>query len=458
MPDATEYNLSMPVASRLPPGPRAPGIVNALRYARDPLGFFARLARRHGPLATVAYPGFGRVVYVTDPELVREIFTGDPAQLHAGEANATVLEPAVGRHSILTLDDEEHLRQRRLLLPPFHGRAVARYGEVIRDATRRDMAQWPVGRSFALRPHTQAVTLDVILRAVFGLREPARLTRARALAGEFAHRSDLVVHYPFLRRDLGRLSPWARFLRARDALDAFIYEEIARRRAAPDAEERDDVLSLLLRARHEDSTPLSDRELRDELVTVLGAGHETTATALAWALERIARHPRVLERLRESLAADDEAYLDATVKETLRIRPVLPDVARKLTAPLRLAGVELPAGTMVLPAITALHLREDLFPDPWAFRPERFLEGDPPAYAWIPFGGGVRRCIGAAFAEYEMRVVLREILERADLRAADPRDERVRLRNITLAPARGARMVLERPLRAAPRATVTVAA
>jgi cytochrome P450 len=437
----------MTAASSLPPGPRVPGFLSALRYARDPLGFFARLAERHGPLATVAWPGFGRVVYITDPGLVREIFTGDPAQLHAGEANATVLEPALGRHSVLTLDGDEHLRQRRVLLPPFHGRAVARYGEVIRAATRRDMAGWPVGRPFAMRRRTQAITLEVILRAVFGLREPARMERARTVIDEFAHRSNLVVHYPFLRRDLGRHSPWRRFLRAREALDRFVYEEIALRRADPGAADRDDVLSLLLLATHEDGAPLSDRELRDELVTVLGAGHETTATGLAWAIERIVRHPRVLERLRSSLAEDDETYLAATVKETLRVRPVVPDVARKLTAPLRLGGAELPAGTMILPAITALHLRADLFPDPWAFRPERFLEGDPPAYAWIPFGGGVRRCIGAAFAEYEMRVVLREVLERADLRAADPRDERVRMRNITLAPARGGRVVLERPLR-----------
>ena len=216
-----------------------------------------------------------------------------------------------------------------------------------------------------------------------------------------------------------------------------------------DDEEHDDVLSLLLRARHDDGTPMSDEELRDEMVTVLGAGHETTATALAWAMERLLRTPRVLERLSESIAAGEDDYLDATVKETLRARPVILDVARKLTATGDGGGYELRAGTFVMPAIAALHYREDLFPEPEEFRPERFLDGKADTYAWIPFGGGVRRCIGAAFAEYEMRIVLRAILERADLSAPDPKPERVKVRNITLAPGKGARVQLDRPLRRA---------
>jgi cytochrome P450 family 135 len=218
------------------------------------------------------------------------------------------------------------------------------------------------------------------------------------------------------------------------------------RRAEPGHEERDDVLSLLLGARHEDGTPMSDGELRDELVTVLGAGHETTATGLAWAIERLVRNPGVLAKLRASVAAGEEDYLGATVKETLRSRPVIVDVARKLTAPATIAGYDLPAGTFVLPAIAALHHREEDFPEPAEFRPERFLEAKTDNYAWIPFGGGVRRCIGAAFAEYEMRTILREFVERAELRPADPKPEKVRVRNITLAPARGARVVLERRL------------
>ena len=437
----------MPPARSFPPGPRAPAALQAIRYARDPLGFFNRLQRRYGSIFTIKFPYFGRIVYAADPALVKQVFSGDPGQFHAGEANATVLEPAVGPSSVLTLDDDEHMRQRKLLLPPFHGRSIERYGELIREVTDRDIDSWPVGRPFALRPHTQRITLAVILRAVFGVREQARFDRAARLVNHFTERADLVTQLPFLRRNLGRFSPWARFIRSRDAVDAFIYEEIAARRADPDAAERDDVLSLLLRATHDDGSPLSDRELRDELVTVLGAGHETTATALAWAIERLLRNPQVLDRLEQSIAAGEDDYLDATIKETLRARPIIVDVARKLTAPFELASYELPAGTFVLPAIATLHYREDLYPEPFSFRPERFLGVNVDHYAWIPFGGGVRRCVGAAFAQYEMRIVLRSILERAELRAADLKPERPKPRNITLAPAKGCRVVLERPPR-----------
>jgi cytochrome P450 len=426
-----------------PPGPRLPALLQAVRYSRDPIGFFVRLQRRYGDVFAISFPYFRHIVYVADPDTVKRVFTGDPAQFHAGEANATVLEPALGPNSVLTLDERAHLRQRKLLLPPFHGESVVRYGELIREITERDMETWPVGRPFAIRPHTQRITLAVILRAVFGVREEERFRRGSELVDDFASRSNVPTQVPALRRNLGRFSPWARFLRARDALDAFIYEEIAARRAEPDAAERDDVLSLLLRATDEEGEPMSDRELRDELVTVIGAGHETTATALAWAFERLLRSPRVLARLRESVEAGDDDYLDATIKETLRIRPVIVDVARKLTAQAEVGGYELPAGTFVLPAIAAMHYREDLYPEPREFRPERFLDQKTSQYAWIPFGGGVRRCIGAAFAQYEMRVVIRAILERTELRAPDPRPERVKMRNITLAPGKGGQVVLE---------------
>jgi cytochrome P450 len=428
----------------LPPGPRVPPLVNALRYARDPLRFFPRVRERHGDVFTVSFPDFRRVVYLAEPSLVRELFTGDPAQLHAGEANATLLEPAVGPSSVLTLDDDEHLRQRKLLLPPFHGKAVERYREVIRAAARRDLETWPVGEPFGIRPHTQSITLEVILRAVFGLDDPDRFARAHAVIDEFARRSDALLLPRFLHR--GRIGPWGRFVRAREALDALIYDEIALRRAQDDGDGRDDVLSLLMRARHEDGAPLTDRELRDELVTIVGAGHETTATALAWAVERLVRHPEVFARLRDD---EDGSYADAVIRETLRVRPVIVDVARKLTRPLSIAGYDLPAGTLVLASITGMHTREDLYEDAAAFRPERFLGQPPGTYEWIPFGGGVRRCLGAAFAQEEMRIVLREIATRAQLRAADPRDERPRMRNVTIAPQHDARVVLEVPLRAA---------
>jgi cytochrome P450 len=426
----------------LPPGPRAPALINGLRYARDPLRFFPRLRERYGDIFTVSFPDFRKVVYLAEPALVRELFTGDPAQLHAGEANATVLEPAVGPRSVLTLDDDEHIRQRKLLLPPFHGKAVERYREIIRAAARRDLATWPVGEPFGIRPHTQSITLEVILRAVYGLNDPARFARAQQVIGDFASGSDALLLPAFLRR--GSRGPWGRFIRSRNALDALVYEEIALRRADSDGDGRDDVLSLLMRAQHDDGSPLSDRELRDELVTVVGAGHETTATALAWAVERLVRHPEAMARLRDD--DDDGTYTDAVIRETLRVRPVIVDVARKLTSPLRIDGYDLPAGTLVLASITGLHAREDLYPQADAFRPERFVSEPPGTYTWIPFGGGVRRCLGAAFAQEEMRIVLREIATRAELRPARAEDERPRMRNVTIVPEHEARVILERPL------------
>jgi cytochrome P450 len=429
-----------------PPGSKAPAIVQAVRYARNPLGFLSNEQRRYGDIFSVRFPFFGRIVYVTRPDLVKAVFTGPPADFHAGEANATVLEPALGPNSVLTLDDEPHMRQRKLLLPPFHGERVSRYGELIVEMTRREMESWPVGEPFAMRPHTQRITLAVIMRAVFGVHDEDRLERFERLIDDFAKRVGVITSFPILRRNLGPGSPWPRFLRSRAALDEFIYEEIRLRRAEPGHEERDDVLSLLMGARDEDGNPMSDQELRDEMVTVLGAGHETTATGLAWAVERLTRNPEVLAKLRESLAAGEEDYLNATVKETLRARPVIVDVARKLKAPATIGGYELPAGQFVLPAIAALHYRDDLFPEPEEFRPERFLDGKADNYAWIPFGGGIRRCIGAAFAEYEMRTILREFVERAELRPVSPKPERVKVRNITLAPAKDTRVVLESPL------------
>jgi cytochrome P450 len=445
-------------AARLPPGSRLPSVIQSLRLTRDPIAFFARARRRYGDVFTVSFPGFRNIVYIADPQLAKEVFAGDPARFHAGEANATVLEPAVGQSSVLTLDEGEHMRQRKLLLPPFHGESIRRYGEVIREIAERDISSWPVGEPFALRPHTQAITLEVILRAVFGITDPDRLRRARDVVDEFAARSEIVLLIPFLRRSFGRLSPWARFLRVRATLDELVHEEIAMRRAEPDAEERDDVLSLLLSARHDDGTPMSDRELRDELVTVIGAGHETTATALAWAIERLVRTPRVMGRLRESIAAGEGEYLEATIKETLRTRPVITDVARKLTAPTTIGGYTIPAGWIVAPSMRAIHDRDDLFPNPHEFRPERFLEGQGGGFSWIPFGGGVRRCVGAAFAQYEMAIVLRAIFERTELRAPDPRPERLSVRNVTLAPGRGAMVVVERLLEPAPKAAATTAA
>jgi cytochrome P450 len=429
-------------ATRLPPGSRAPGALNAVYFTRDPVGFLERQWRRHGDAFSINFPGFGRMAYFAEPDAVKQIFTSSSSAIHAGEANARVLEPALGKFSLLTLDEDDHMRQRKLLLPAFHGERVRRYGELIADIARREIERWPLGSPLALRPRMQSITLDVILRAVFGVRGEDRLARFRATLPQLTEASGVVMWLPFLRHNFGPWSPWARFQRMRRAVDALVYEEIRLRRADPAIEERDDVLSLLLQARHEDGSLMSDEELRDELITLLTAGHETSATALAWAFERLLRTPPALERLLDDL--EDDAYLDAVVKETLRVRPVVIDVARVVKHDVEIAGWPIPAGTIVVPAIALVQLRPDLFPDPQAFRPARFLgEKQPPSYSWIPFGGGVRRCIGAAFAQLEIKTVLRTVLGQVRLSAPDPAPERQRSRHVTLVPANETTVVVE---------------
>ena len=423
--------------------------MTATRFVAQPLGFLEGMWKRHGDLFSVKYPFFDRVVYVADPAGVKEIFTGDPARLHAGAGVVEMIGPIVGEQSLLTLDGPAHLEHRRLLLPPFHGERIERYREVMTRAAEKEVEDWPVGKPFALRPAMRRITLEVILRAVFGVREEEQLARFREVIPRLGAAGNAIVWVRGLRRDLGRFSPWGRFLRLRDRMDALLYDEIRERRADPDVASRDDVLSLLVAARHEDGSPMSDVELRDELMTVLAAGHETTATALAWVFERVLRHPAVDERMRESVAsgADGDEYLDAVVKETLRVRPVVADVVRKLTADTEIKGHLLPAGTYVVPAMAVVHLRPDVYPEPHRFRPERFLDDaavEP--YTWIPFGGGVRRCIGASFAQFEIKTVLRALVSRVRLRAASSRPEVPRASNVTVVPSRGCRVVVEERL------------
>jgi cytochrome P450 family 135 len=424
-----------------PPGPRMPSLLQAAFVTASPYGWMVKRWRRYGDVFSSRFPIFGRVVYLADPALVKQVFTGDAKTFHAGEANTLALGDALGEHSLLTLDEERHLSQRKLLLPPFHGESVRRYTEVMAEATEREVATWSVGKEIELRPRMQAITLDVILRAVFGVRDDRRMDLFRERIPPLGETTSVLNWLPLMDRDLGGITPAARFRRALAAVDELIYAEIADRRADPDGEQRDDVLSLLLRARHEDGSPMTDTELRDELMTLLTAGHETTATGLAWAFERLLRTPRVLERLTSSL--DDDEYLEAVVKETLRVRPVIVDVARKLTREIEIAGWRLPAGTLVLPAIAVLHARPDLYESPAEFRPERFIDGGAESYAWIPFGGGVRRCIGASFAQVEMKTVLREVLRRVRLRAPSQRPERGVIRHVTVVPGRGARAIVE---------------
>jgi cytochrome P450 len=426
----------------LPPGPRAPSIVTTALFARRPLEMLERWRRRYGDAFTVKFVSLGRGVYVSDPAAIKELFTGDQSDLLAGEANS-FLAPIIGMHSVLVLDGPEHMRQRKLLLPPFQGSRVAGFRTIVREVAAREVDRWQPGSELALRDRMRALTFDVICRAVFGVTEPARVERLRVALSAVIDTSSILLASRWLRMDLGPWSPGGKLARRLRVADALLYEEIARRRGEPDLEQRTDVLSLLLSARDEDGNAMSDAELRDELITMLGAGHETTATGLAFALELLMRHPHELARLRESIAAGEDDYLEAVMRETLRLRPVIDAAERTLTKPRVVAGHELPPGVRVYPAIALVHTRPDLYPDPHAFRPERFLDADVESYGWLPFGGGIRRCIGAALAQAEMIEALRVIAGRAVLRPVRPEPDPVVLKGITLAPKHGVRVVVE---------------
>jgi cytochrome P450 len=406
------------------------------RLVQRPIESLVGWRERYGDVYTVPLIVFGVGVYVCDPEAIRGMLTGDQSDLHAGEANEP-LSPVLGTKSVLILDGREHMRQRKLLLPPFQGSAVQSFREVIREVAEAEVDRWREGERFVMRDRMRALTFEVIVRAVFGITERRRIERLRTALVSLLDMQMVFALPRALRRDFGRFSPWGQFQRRLKAADALLYEEIARRRAETDLEDRTDVLSLLLRARDEEGEPMSDIELRDELMTMLMAGHETTATGLAFAFDLLPRNPRALARLRDELDGEDDTYLDAVVTETLRLRPVIDAAERTLTKPRTIGGWALPAGIRVYPAITAVHLREDLYPQPHEFRPERFIEEEAQSYAWLPFGGGIRRCIGAALAQAEMAEVIRTVVSRVDLEPARPDREPVVMRGITLVPRHG---------------------
>jgi cytochrome P450 len=429
----------------LPPGPRLPRVVQTIGWLKRPHQFVERARERFGDVFTMKI-GRDTFVVLADPQDIKQVFTGDPAIFHAGAANVILL-PFLGHKSVLLLDGAAHLSQRKLLLPPFHGEKMRRHVGLMQEIAEREVATWPVGEPFAVHPRMQDLTLEVIMRIVFGVDEgDPRLAELRRHLRAFLDSTvdprqmrKLLLYGPE-RADRRRV-----FASVLDPVDAVIAEVIADHRRRDDLAERDDVLSMLLLARHEDGTPMDGVELRDELITLLVAGHETTATALAWALERLTRHPAALDRLTEEVRAGDEEYVDAVIRETLRLRPVLPFVGRKLTAPVTIAGWDLPAGARVAPSIHLVHRRPELYPDPAAFRPERWLGVRPNPYTYLPFGGGVRRCLGASFAETEMRAVLGAIVANVRLRPARPESERVGRRVITLVPARGAEIIATAP-------------
>ena len=401
--------------------------------------------RRYGDVVTFRSLFDPQFVMVFDVDLVKQVFRGSPDRLHAGEANA-LLGPVVGERSVLLLDGAEHLRQRKLLLPPFHGQRMRAYEDVMVEAADRTIDSWPVGKQFTLLPAMQALTLDVIVRTVFGVADEARSVELKRRLREMIDPVASRVGVLLLVLTGGRRGSGAGedFARQRRAVDVLIYEEIAARRGASDLASREDVLSMLVAARDEGGSPMTDEELRDELLTLLVAGHETTATALAWAFELLLRNPLVLAQLRSSLADGDDAYLGAVVKETLRIRPVISGIGRVVRgeAPFEVGGFAIPPGVEINPSIAAIHRRADRYPSASEFRPERFLGPDPPdTYTWLPFGGGTRRCLGASFAEFEMRTVIRRVLDRTELRPVGRRPERGVRRGITFVPKRGVRVV-----------------
>ena len=462
--------MSALASSGLPPGPNTAPLLQLVRWLRRPLPLLDEMARRFGDAFTLRTLAGPAVVVFSAPAAVRDIFTADPEELSAGEANV-VLKSVLGEHSLLLLDGSRHLRERRLMLPPFHGERMKRYGDLMRDATLRAMGRWPRGDAFPLHPEMQAITLEVILRAVFGLEQEARLVPMRdalvrwTTMGSSRLGTALLLSVPPeraeglraiadaeialgpLRLPIGRLAPWAPLMRAKQAVDPLLNAEIAARRAV--CAGRDDVLSMLLEARDEDGAPMTDAELHDEMLTLLVAGHETSATTLAWAVHHLAANPDAMGRAcaelhrvvgRGPLQVEhlpQLEWLDAVIKETLRLTPIVPMVGRRLARPARIGGHDLPGGEVALACVYLTHRRAELWPDPTRYDPARFVGRKIDPYHYYPFGGGTRRCLGKAFAEYEIKIVLATILSQLSLRASPGRAVRVVRRGVTFAPSGG---------------------
>jgi cytochrome P450 len=428
----------------LPPEPAMSPLRQTLAWAFRPIGFLERCRRELGDSFSVMFLGFeSPMVMISDPAAIKALYREPNHGLPPGRN--VFLEPILGPHSLLLLEGSDHLAHRKLMLPAFHGERMRALEPMVAAIAGAEIDSWPLGREFPLHPHMQAVTLEVILRVVFGVSEGARLERLRGLLRNLLSETGsariqlrtLLMSRVFARSGL----PEGIEGRMRE-IDELLFAEIAEHRERDDLAERDDILSSLILARFEDGEGLGDSDLRDQLMTLLLAGHETTATGLAWAFDLILGHPEVHGRLADTLEGGDDAYLKAVITESLRLRPVVPLAGRRLKSPLVTDQLELPEGTDVTPAIWLAHTRPDAYPEPYAFRPERFLDGGPETYSWVPFGGSVRRCLGGAFAEFEMRIVLREVLTRCSLHKADPAPERPTRRNVTLSPRDGTRVIV----------------
>jgi cytochrome P450 len=419
-----------------------PKPLQTARFLVRPIPFMEHWRRVLGETFSGRFYGPGELVFISDPPSLKALFAADRVNTIAPGRNI-ILRPLLGPGSLLLQEGEEHLRRRKLMLSPFHGERMRAYESVIAEATERAIASWPQGVEFALHPSMQAITLEVILRAVFRVEDAERRGQLRDGLVEILGATASPVAVGLIAPGTRRLPMYGRLNELRQRTDEVLYAEIVERRRDSEADARDDILSLLVTARFEDGSAMDDTELRDQLMTLLLAGHETTATGLAWAFDLLVHHPEALERLRAELETGEHGYLDAVVNESLRVRPVVPFTGRELRATAELGGYELPAGTVVMAGIYLAHTRSDVYAEPYAFRPERFLGDDAPeTFAWVPFGGGTRRCIGAAFAQFEMRVVIETVLRSVRLRAASSSLERPVRRNVTLSPVNGTRVLI----------------
>ncbi len=434
-----EPSLDAGTRRSLPPGPHLPGVVQTLEWMYRPIQFMEKCRRKYGRIFSLRLGPASNVFVIADPTAAKQVLTADPEHFRAGDTNGT-FRHVVGDHSILVMDGPEHLHHRRILLPVV-GRHVERYRELITDIARARIATWEPGSEIRLLGEMESISFEVMMRIAMGTDGTSeREGQLRTLIPEMMSRCESpFTLLPWFRHELGGISPYARLMRFVDGIDEILYEAIAERRADPLTSVRDDALSLLIRATYEDGSPLEDRVVRDELLTMLMAGYETTTAGLTWAFERLLRTPEKLERLIRELEAGDQTYLMAVVKETLRRRPVIPIAARKALVPVELLGYSLPAGSVLMVAIYLIHGDPEIYPDPEAFEPERFLDVDPKGMeggSWIPFGGGVRRCLGASLAQYELALVIRTVLEEAELSLVEQSAEPVARRRFTLSPGR----------------------
>jgi cytochrome P450 family 135 len=424
----------------MPPGPRTPGLVQTLEWMYRPTSFIEGCRRRYGDIFTLRLGPGRNTVVVAEPAAARQVMRGDPSVFRAGDANG-ILKPVVGPASLLVLDGEEHMRHRRILLPAFGGNHGPAFAETVKAATRERLGSWRAGQTVRLQKEMEAISFDAILRLALGPGPQDRLEQFRELVPDMMRRcSSPFTLLPYFRHELGGVTPYARLQQVLEDLDRLFLDAIVERQASP-IESAGDCLSLLCAATDEDGTPLPNKQIRDELLTMIMAGYETTTSALAWTFERLLRSEEVMSRLQDDLAQGSEEYLDAVVKEVLRLRPVVPVLARKVREEIALNGYTIPSGSVLMVSIFLLHLDPALHSDPTEFRPERFLNGE--SEPWLPFGGGVRRCLGASFAQLEMKVVIREVLAAATLSAPDPADEPMARRRFTFAPAKDARATVD---------------